>query len=539
MKRPTKTILFALTALLLFSSLLQKRFNLFEFKDLKGVIVEQPMPELTFESYHDGLFQQQTEEHLKQHFGFRQPMIRLYNQYLWDLYKKTHVSKEQITFGKDNWFYEPGVVSDYYQRQFRFYAADSTEMASMLSKEAHRLLRLQQALESHGIRLIVCLVPSKDLLCSEHLPEIQDTTYIGEPKISARFFNEEEFTRLGVNHLNLEQWFLQIKDTADFALFPKTGTHWTRYAALHAADTLIRYMEHLDSINMKNLVIGPKELDDARNPDDDLESLLNLMRPLPKPKYYYADCTTDGDTTAIKPKVIVIGDSFWWTIAAQIPLKEFFSESPYWYYNSTVYYDDRYHSVDELNIAEELLSSDFVVLSYCAAQQYRMNDGFTQKALEALGIEDTMDSADFINREIQRNIGKILATPSSMEAIREKAMQNNQPVEQAVRDNARWIVSNQIQQGTLKWPGSDDIYALDSTAFIEREIRIVMDKLSANPETMESIREKAVKYDKTVEQALRDDAHWVVNYQIEQGTLKWPGTTQDTNTKTNNHGIQQ
>ena len=249
----------------------------------------------------------------------------------------------------------------------------------------------------------------------------------------------------------------------------------------------------------------------------------------------------DDDTTAIKPKMIVIGDSFWWTIAAQIPLDEFFSKAPYWYYNSTVYYDDRYHSVDELNLAEELLSSDFVVLFYCAAQQYRMNDGFTQKALEALGVEDSyaiMDSTDFVEREIQRNIGKILATPSTMERIREKASLNHKTVEQAVRDDAKWIVAYQIQQGTLKVPNNDNV-PLDSITFIEREIQRIMKALSANPETMESIREKAAKYNKTFEQALRDDAHWVVNYNIDQGTLRWPGTTNHSNTKSENHGIQQ
>ena len=541
MNNPTKVILFALTAILLFASMLQKRFNLLHFKDLKGVVIERPMPELTFNNYQTGDFQQQTEAHLKQQFGCRQPLIRLYNQYLWDFYRKTPVSKEQIAFGKDGWLYEPGAVYDYYQRQFRYYAADSTQMASMLSKEAHRLLHLQQVLESHGIHLFVCLVPSKDLVFPEYLPEIQDTTYIGEPKISARFFNEEEFTRLGITHLNLEQWFLQIKDTADFALFPKTGTHWTRYAALHAADTLIRYMEHLGDINMRNLVIGPTELDNARNPDDDLESLLNLMRPIPKPKYYYADCMADDDTTATKPKTIVIGDSFWWTIAAQIPLTEIFSETPYWYYNSTVYYDDRYHSVDEMDLADELLSSDFIVLFYCAAQQYRMNDGFTQKALEALGVKDgdaIMDSTDFVEREIQRNIGKILATPSIMEEIREKAAQNKKTVEQAVRDDAKWTVNYQIQQGILKVPSNDNI-PIDSITFIEREIQRTMKALSANPETAESIREKAAKYNKTFEQALRDDAHWVVNYNIQQGTLKWPGTTNHSNTKSENYGIQQ
>ena len=170
-----------------------------------------------------------------------------------------------------------------------------------------------------------------------------------------------------------------------------------------------------------------------------------------------------------------------------------------------------------------------------------MNDGFTQKALEALGVKDSdaiMDSTDFIKREIQRTIGDILASPKSMESIREKAKQQNKTIEQAVRDDAKWVVDYQIQQGTLKVPSNDNI-PLDSITFIEREIQRIMEALSTNPETLESIRKKAAKYNKTFQQALRDDALWVVNYNIEQGTLKWPGTSNKSNTKSENHGIQQ
>lgn len=460
MKSTTKTILFSLTALLLFASMLQKWLNWPRFRALRGVVVEQPMPQLTFDNYRDGSFQQQTEAHLKQHCGCREPLIRLYNQYLWDFYGKTPVTEGQIVFGKDGWIYEPWVVADYYQRQFRYYAPDSTQMAALFSEEAQRLLRLQQVLENYGTHLFVSMAPAKDLICPEHLPENQDTRFDNEPKISARFFNEAEYTRLGVNHLNLEQYFLQMKDTADFYLFPQTGTHWSRYAALYGADTLIRYMEHLGNMNIRNLVIGQRELGNARDPDDDLESLLNLIRPLPKPKYWYANVTTDGDTTATKPKVIIIGDSFWWTIAAQLPLPEIFSDIPYWYYNSTVYYYEPYHSVDELNLAEELKSADFVVLSYCATQQYRMNDGFTQKALEALGNSPepmTLDSETFIEREIQKTIAKILASTEWMKMIREKAEQNGMSVEQTLRADAQWVVYHQIEQGNIKLPEKQDI----------------------------------------------------------------------------------
>ena len=451
----TQTILFALTAVLLFASMLQNIFNLPIFKPLKGVVVEEAKPEFTFRNCCDGSFQQQVEPYLKQHLGCREPLIRLYNQYLWDCYGKTPVTEGQVTFGKDGWMYEPWVVADHYQRQFRYYASDSTQMATMLSEEAQRVLQLQEILDSYGIKLFVCLVPAKDLICPEYLPENQDTRLDNEPKISARFFNEEEYTRIGVNHLNLEQWFLQIKDTADFMLFPKTGTHWSRYAALQGADTLIRYMEHLGNINMHNLVIGPRYLHRAIDPDDDLESLLNLMRPLPRPKYWYADVKADDDTTAVKPKIIVIGDSFWWTIAAQLPFGEFFSESPYWYYNSTVYYDPRYNSVDEFDLAEELLTADFVVLFYCATQQYRMNDGFTQKAIEALGQMPEgvdLDSTAYIEREIQKTIARLLADHNSMDMIREKAETNGFSIEEQLRADAEWIINYQILQGTFNWP---------------------------------------------------------------------------------------
>ena len=155
----------------------------------------------------------------------------------------------------------------------------------------------------------------------------------------------------------------------------------------------------------------------------------------------------------------------------QIPLGEVFSESPYWYYNNTVYYDPRYNAVDEFDLAEELLSADFVVLFYCATQQYRMNDDFTQKAIEALG---------------------------------------------------------QIPEGA----------ELDSTAFLEREIQRTIAKLLADHKSMDMIREKAETNGVSIEKQLHDDAEWIINYQIEQGLLKWPAKKRDTNTKSENHGIQ-
>lgn len=514
MKNLVKCILFALTAALLFASMLQKWFPWREFEPLQGVVVEQPKPELSFGNFAQGTYQQQTEPYLKQHFGYREPLIRLYNQYLWDFYHKTPVEGGQVVFGKNDWLYEPWVVTDYYQKQYLKYAADSTEMASMLAKEARRIYQLQQILEPYGVHLFASMVPSKDLVYPEYLPDDKDTT--SQPKISARFFNEEEYTRLGVNHLNLEQYFLQIKDTADFLLFPKTGTHWSRYASLYAADTLIRYMEHLGDMNIRNLVIGPRELAEARETDKDLESLMNLSRPMPKPKCYYATTSTDGDSTAQKPKMIVVGDSFWWCIALQIPLQEIFSSAPYWYYNSTIYYDKAYHSVDEVNLVDELLSADFITLFYSSTQQYRMNNEFPKKALVALCYDP--EEIDSICRATTLKIQK---DSSWMAKLTQRAEANSQPLDVVLYNEASWLVDNypEIYLPALKdsIPSKrskrvDEFLSMDSIAQFEWMVERTMRELRNDQAQMESIRQKAIANGKTEEEALLDDARWIVNH---------------------------
>ena len=529
MKNPTKTILFTLTAILLFASMLQKWFNLPRFRALEGVVVEQPMPKLNFKSYNDGSFQKQTESYLKQHFGYREPLIRLHNQYLWDFYGKTPVTEGQIVFGKDGWIYEPWVVNDHYQIHFRTHASSVEEMTTRLAAEAKRVYQLQHILEPYGKYLFVCMPPSKDMIYPEYLPENRDTRYEGEEKMSARDFYKKEYAKLGVNFLDLEQDFLLMKDTADFMLFPKTGTHWSKYASLFAADTLIRYLEHLGDINMKNLVIGPRVLKDAEGPDKDLESLLNLIRPLPRPKYYYATATTDNDSSAVKPKMITIGDSFWWNIVNQLPMQDIFSASPYWYYNSTIYYDNKHNSVNEVDLVDEILSTDYINLFYSSTQLYKMNNDFTKNALIALCYDP--EEIETINNNIEQSIR---ADSAWMEKLKERSVSQGKTLDEVISNERKWMVNNFPENyfpvlndsiPTKRAKRVETYFTLDSLTFIEQEIEKVILELKASEQQMASIREKAQQNNKTLEQAVRDDAHWVVNYKIQQGTLKWPGTT--------------
>ena len=83
-------VLFALLMLFLFASIIQKQTGLIRFRPLGGVIVATPKPQLSFETYRNNSYQQQLEKYASENFGLREPVIRIYNQYLWTTFNKTY-----------------------------------------------------------------------------------------------------------------------------------------------------------------------------------------------------------------------------------------------------------------------------------------------------------------------------------------------------------------------------------------------------------------------------------------------------------------
>ena len=103
-------ILFSILGVLAFLPILQEHFRLMSLKPLNGVVVEEEKPECSKGSYVSGHYQKQMEAYLGQHFGFREPVIRIYNQYLWNFYRKTYA--RDVAVGKKEWlYYQQSVTS--------------------------------------------------------------------------------------------------------------------------------------------------------------------------------------------------------------------------------------------------------------------------------------------------------------------------------------------------------------------------------------------------------------------------------------------
>lgn len=373
--------LLIITIVLFVVLFVQSVFHPISLRSLKGFYNTVEKPDLCYKTLADGSYQRDFEEYEKYNFGFREWSIRLYNQYVWTCYHKTF--NGWIDIGKDNWLYESDFVQDHYESMmYKWFDGDAEKTAKQFEETAENLYKLQEILKEHNTYIFVSMIPGKDVIYPENLPE--NTKYFNPDGIHAYDFYKRKFDELGVNYIDFVEDFKNKKDNVGYPLFAKTGTHWTNIAATHAFDSVMRYMEDLGGMNLLDVEISPMHQGKVREPDDDLEQLFNLTFPIKPNSFYYAETSIIPDETAVRPKLITIGDSFFWTISYNYNLGGLFSEYPYWYYNSTIYFDKDFSSTKDIDLLDEIYNADFIMLNYCTVQLYKLGNGFIEEALSLI-----------------------------------------------------------------------------------------------------------------------------------------------------------
>ena len=199
-------VLFALLGILAFLPMAQEHLHLFNLRHLTGVMVKVEQPELTMQSYQSGRYQQQMEAYAGQNFGFHESIIRLYNQYLYDFYRKTY--NEEIIPGRDGWFYYQQNVNDYYGTEMYRWQATVDEARAAYDREARLMWKLRGVLHDYGKEFLMFMAPEKGFLYPEHLPRRDfDTT-----TINARLYYSQKFDEYDFPYIEMTKWFQAIKE---------------------------------------------------------------------------------------------------------------------------------------------------------------------------------------------------------------------------------------------------------------------------------------------------------------------------------------
>ena len=534
---------------LLFLPMLQAHLLHIPLKPLNGIVIETEKPDFSFEAYQSGDYAKQQEAFVSENFGFREPVIRLYNQYLWSCYRKTYA--QNVVAGRKGWLFTPESVSDYYGKELLRWQPSVEAARQRFDRETKYLSRAHDILKENGVELLAFIAPEKSFLYPEYLVEQEhDTT-----TFNACAYFMDKFAETGFPCIDMTKWFCQMRDTVAYPLIPQTGAHWV-FPAVYAADSLFRFMGDLKGAKLPKLKIGELHESDNHGADNDLEQLLNLTLPIRKRNGYSptAEVTVESGAATMKSKVLFIGNSFMWGIANHVPLSEVFGEVEFWYYFSTAYSGNPLQlsgRVVNYNLLEKLLDFDYIVWFTTANQMNKGTNGFAHSAILTLGVEDSIrratiqhiadtlcrDGVHTVSTDSVRRNEAIAILHNHPEIIPELSgdtlFTQNSEIAYArytkdIRKDSLWMAALEAQgflrTATMKMmlhaevdriKAGKPLYKDQTTEILfarrcQQEVKDLKERMRNSEKSMEEVRKKAEKYNKTIEKALEDDAIWLI-----------------------------
>ena len=550
-------VLFAILMAFLFMPIVQEWGKFIPLKPLKGAFEPAPKPELTFDNYCSNTFQTQMEKYVGEHFGFREPVIRLYNQYVWSAYNKTYC--HFIVPGRNGYLYYALAVNEHYGTELPKHYKSNEEAMKDVDSEMRLMNKLRHVLKDYGIEFVAFIAPDKPEVYPEYLPRRDaDTSTLHLTEYFSRRMDETGFP-----YINMKEWFVSMKDTVSFPLFPKTDSHW-RYSAIYGYDSLFRFINTLDGeAKFPAIHIGVPVAYESDKLEGD-EETLNLIFRIPGDKIKYkSDIIVDEDTLHRKPKVLFVGDSFIWSMGDFMPVRQIFADKEIWFYNNTAFvgFDNSSMNVKDIDRLSHILNADYVVFYSAGHQWWEATYGFVKDALLQLCVSDSLFDAsvtEYANRfrnrkgysvltedELLNNIAGMLRNDpelipgldgDDMPSIRNTERIDKILAIKQIKADEDWYnflkiyaaqstisIDDALQAEANRMVCGENLLreevVLDTTTFIQMTKQEIINKWRNDPEQMQTIQQKADDRGVTLEEMIERDAQWVINWKIEHGEL--------------------
>lgn len=407
--------------------------------ELHGVDFEEEIPSFSYQSWYQFEFQPKLHAYLEDHYGFRPNMIRLFNQIDYSLFREPHGSG--VIIGKQGYLYEHWFIDAHFGSN---YIGDE-----IIETAITRLEAIRSHLLEHGTQLLVVVTPSKADFWPEYIPDRLKSEYATT--------NYEAITyhlwKRGFPMLDLNRWFIDMKDQTPAPLFPKTGTHWSHYGAFFSLDTLSSFIgRYLDRPMPRISLTQTTPVDSIVYPDHDLEQLMNLAFKLPRLKMAYPNIHFHQPDHYQLPRGVVISDSFFWELFNINLTGKLFEEVKFWYYFNSIYpdsYEDPV-TVPELDLKQTLYEQDVIILMACPATIHQLGWGFIEKAFIELVAGITPDEwAKVHAKMMQEYMEAIRNTPEWFDHVVSKAQTRGIPVDSMMQIDAAYMVDQYILQGGL------------------------------------------------------------------------------------------
>lgn len=266
--------------------------------------------------------QDELELCVKQKLGGCNYAVRFYNELEYRLFH--YSSAPKLILGKDDYFYENIYLDEYTGKDF--------SGKDVIVSNVQSFKNLQSELAKRGVTLLLVIEPSKARYLPEYLPQ---GYHLGNNTNYEHYVRE--LNRQKVPFLDLHAYFLEQKSRRSYPLFSKHGIHWSTYGMWLAADTLHHFVENQSGIQLPDIILLRDSFSTLnKDLDFDLEPPMNLLCELPHEKLCFP-VTRFENPLSEKPQVLIIADSFVWSLWNNGILHHWFDNPEFWNYNHNVY----------------------------------------------------------------------------------------------------------------------------------------------------------------------------------------------------------
>lgn len=290
-------------------------------RPLGGVEWSSKRPEWDLDSVRKGAWQSQLTQWVEQNHPFRSDLIRANNQVVYWLFDR---STNYVAFGTDNQLFA--------YNHFEVFAGLKRREPSFFAQLDQRLHGISSILAAEGIPLIVVIAPNKVRMMPQFLPaslksiELRDGDYLN---FVARVRS--------VPVVDLMARLQEKKALIEGPVFANTGLHWNQNGVFLSMPTLDSALAKALGSQPQGFFIDGGVWDDRlRLKDDaDLAERSDLVIPPATQKQFYPILKADRPWVT-KPKLLLISDSFGYTLIKTGALDLLSDNWEFWFYNKSV-----------------------------------------------------------------------------------------------------------------------------------------------------------------------------------------------------------
>lgn len=339
-----------LLMLALLAPALQQHTRLIKEHALSGAFISTGLPEWSTDSFITESWQKQTEDYLKEHTGFRTPLVKLRNQ----LHKSLLMESGEAGFvlGKNENYFSINNIYSWCGLDF--------SGIHFFEERMHKMKVVSDSLRKRGIPLILLVAPGKANLYASEIP----ASFKPAPGHLTNYTQLIRTARAnGIVFTDMHHWFAQIKDTLPQRVIHKTGLHWSVYTQTLVMDSLLRLLKTEAPKPMRSFYVTSRYSQQPSIGDNDAEGPLNLLLKPGTEQYRNPRITYQGSQTN-KPRLLCVGDSYFLSFI-HTGLADSLFQYEYWYYNNTAYANGKYayRTVQQDALYwQTIFSSDYILL---------------------------------------------------------------------------------------------------------------------------------------------------------------------------------